>query len=320
MTNKRKQPHQTQAPQQGQQTQSNNAALESASTTRAAKKQRQQKQPKQPKKPKQPAETKVPDIDNYQLSIYYPAWVPAQKVYKGDLEKRLSDEIKDFVAFITLSDSEVEKRNKIVKKIDDAVRKHVPGAYVELFGSGRTTLALKNSDLDMVIFDPTPSELTVQKQLRKWINPLRSYLTRAMVIGARVPIMQAKADGVSVDISLNQSGGLSSFEVIRRLMAEYPQLRPLVVLLKHFLRIRDLNSAASSSLGSYAITLWVASFLKVHALMMPRRYESGDVKLGTVFLDFLKTFGEGGSFDFDAMGLDAGNNEEPICDNPAGSV
>ncbi|KAI8590633.1 hypothetical protein BDZ88DRAFT_90771 [Geranomyces variabilis] len=321
---KRKQTHQTQPPHQAQ---GNSAAFESANTTRAAKRQKQQNQPKQPKQPKLPKQpkqpkqpdTRVPDIDNYQLSIHNPVWVPANKTYSGDLEKRLSEEILDFVNFVTPSDQEIEKRRTIVKKIDEAVRAHVPGAYVELFGSGRTTLALKDSDLDMVIFDPTPSNASGAKQLRKWMRPLGFHISRPMVVPAKVPIMQAKAGNVSVDISLNQAAGLSSLQVTTKLMAEHPQLRPLVLVLKHFLRIRDLNSAPSSSLGSYAITLWVASFLKIHALMMPRRYESGDVNLGTIFLDFLKTFRDGGSFDFAAMGLDAGNNEEPICDNPVGS-
>jgi non-canonical poly(A) RNA polymerase PAPD5/7 len=42
-----------------------------------------------------------------------------------------------------------------------------------------------------------------------------------------------------------------------------PALRPLVLVLKSFLKQRKLNSAATSGLSSYAVTCMVISFLQV---------------------------------------------------------
>ncbi|KAJ3162011.1 Non-canonical poly(A) RNA polymerase papd5 [Geranomyces michiganensis] len=252
----------------------------------------------------------------YQLSIGNPAWVKGK--YTGTLQERLTAEILDFVATMSLSEKELEERREIVSRITDIVRARVPGASVETFGSVRTTLALRDSDIDLVIFESSPQYTDGPHPLQKWKNPLRNLFRSLMLIKAKTPILQGKhrETGISIDISYNQQNGMSSCEVTQKLLAEDPHLRPLVFVLKQFLRNRDLNNPASAGVGSYAITLWVASFLKMHAHLMPGRYEAGSINLGTIFLDFLKTFCEGGSFDFEHLGMDAGSSEEPICDCP----
>lgn len=130
------------------------------------------------------------------------------------------------------------------------------------------------SDIDLVVsFDSTPSFTDVAKKSRlasmgdlirksgvtKWVN---------RIFSARVPIITfATSEGLgefSVDISIrnDEDSGARAIPLIKQYLNDLPALKCLVLAIKAFLSLRDLNDASQQTLSSYAITLMCISFLQ----------------------------------------------------------
>jgi non-canonical poly(A) RNA polymerase PAPD5/7 len=69
--------------------------------------------------------------------------------------------------------------------------------------------------------------------------------------------------GISIDISLNQTTGLTAIAVIRKYLQNFPALRPLILIVKSYLSQRGMNEVYKGGLGSYSIICLVISFLQV---------------------------------------------------------
>ena len=54
--------------------------------------------------------------------------------------------------------------------------------------------------------------------------------------------------------------------VIKGYVAQLPALRPLVLVLKAYMAVQNLNSPAFGGLGSYALICMIITFLKVRKL------------------------------------------------------
>ena len=68
---------------------------------------------------------------------------------------------------------------------------------------------------------------------------------------------------LKVDIILNSTSGVDSAKCIQGLLTKYPALRPLSLIVKHLLALRNLNEVFSGGIGGYAIVCLVVSFLQV---------------------------------------------------------
>ena len=104
---------------------------------------------------------------------------------------------------------------------------------------------------------------------------------RVQVIAARVPIVKFNsvhgkqnvtydqsnqffnAAGIAIDISLNQTTGLTAIAVIKKHLEYFPALRPLILIVKSYLNQRGMNEVYKGGLGSYSIICIVISFLQV---------------------------------------------------------
>ena len=71
---------------------------------------------------------------------------------------------------------------------------------------------------------------------------------------------------MKVDLSINSTDGVTVLPKIKQYLDTMPALCPIIMTVKMFLAVRDLNSAATGGLGSYALTLMAISFLHVSQL------------------------------------------------------
>jgi DNA polymerase sigma len=92
-----------------------------------------------------------------------------------------------------------------------------------------------------------------------------------------------RVDYVSLDISFEGGlhNGLQANRVVTALMAESPALRPLVLVLKQFLKERGLMESYSGGLSSYGLVLMVARYLQEQP---SSAMDTGSLLMG--FLDF----------------------------------
>jgi non-canonical poly(A) RNA polymerase PAPD5/7 len=65
-----------------------------------------------------------------------------------------------------------------------------------------------------------------------------------------------------VDISLNQTNGISAGKIINQYLEVLPGARQLIMVVKAFLSQRSMNEVYTGGIGSYAVICLVISFLQ----------------------------------------------------------
>eukprot|EP00656_Telonema_subtile_P051445 TRINITY_DN6919_c0_g1_i3.p1 TRINITY_DN6919_c0_g1~~TRINITY_DN6919_c0_g1_i3.p1 ORF type:complete len:924 (+),score=275.15 TRINITY_DN6919_c0_g1_i3:247-3018(+) len=158
-------------------------------------------------------------------------------------------------------------------------------AQVHLFGSRSVGLALAASDIDLVL---VPScalhEQQRQTALVKLGGLLQSsggWLTGRVkscqaVLSTSMPVLKVCMEHgwaqpnqmpqrVHVDISMQGSkphAGLAAVQVVHELLQGMPPLKALVLVLKQLLVSNNLNHPYTGGLGSHALTLMVAAYVR----------------------------------------------------------
>jgi len=117
---------------------------------------------------------------------------------------------------------------------------------------------------------------------------------------ASVPVLKIHTtSGIPVDITITHRNhsGCRARTIIQEFLQNYSELRPLVLVLKQFLRQNGLHNPYTGGLGSYCLVLMVTSFLQVYTYSEP----GGKVNknLGTLLMDFLQLYGM--KFEFDRV-------------------
>lgn len=69
-------------------------------------------------------------------------------------------------------------------------------------------------------------------------------------------------EGVEVDISLGSDDGVKAAEIIKLKLKEYPEAKPLTILLKAFLKARRLTDVSQGGLGGYSLVNMVIAHLQ----------------------------------------------------------
>lgn len=80
------------------------------------------------------------------------------------------------------------------------------------------------------------------------------------------PLIILKIAGIAIDISLNQTTGITAITVIKKYLEHFPALRPLILIVKSYLNQRGMNEVYKGGLGSYSIICMVISFLQVRSV------------------------------------------------------
>mmetsp|Transcript_31 Transcript_31/g.58 ORF Transcript_31/g.58 Transcript_31/m.58 type:complete len:303 (-) Transcript_31:56-964(-) len=211
----------------------------------------------------------------------------------------LHNEILDFVDWVQESQEVKTQRQQLVERIKDVVRGCYADAIVMVFGSCATGLNLPQSDIDILVYNPNKSEVAMINKLThkllaadicKSIEPLKH---------TKVPIikLQDKRTDLQVDISFNRTNGIYCVKLVKFLMKKFPELRPIIVVLKAFLKSRSLNETYHGGVSSFLLTMMVTSYLQ-------RQYKRGGtdkMDLGMHLVEFFRLYGT--TFNYDEVGI-----------------
>ncbi len=192
---------------------------------------------------------------------------------------------------------EAQRRMGLVDRLSAAVKQLYPRAQVKVFGSFATGLYLPKSDVDLQVFFPERNELDMMKRIS---NALVGTCTSIEQIkSAKVPIikLQDKATLINVDISFNRSNGIYCVKLVQGLLRKYPELRPLLIVLKCFLKCRGLNEPYTGGIGSFLLTMLVTAFLQ----RQYKRRRTDRVDLGQHLLEFFEYYGK--HFNLEHVGI-----------------
>jgi non-canonical poly(A) RNA polymerase PAPD5/7 len=219
-----------------------------------------------------------------------PPWLDTHCVGR-DLS--LHDEITRFLLYATPYVEELQVRMALVEQIKQVVHSLWPNAKIAAFGSFDTGLFLPISDLDLVVLN-LPASLAPKHAMFKLARQLRRRglgYNLQVISQARVPIIKLTEESthLDVDICFDQTSGIHSSAFVKAKMQEWPELKPLVVLLKYFLRLRNLHEPFSGGVGSYALVIMTLSFLQMYEAYNHGSEQSND--LGQLLFEFFYLYG-----------------------------
>eukprot|EP00347_Sterkiella_histriomuscorum_P022131 403331574 len=205
----------------------------------------------------------------------------------------------DFVNFVTPSKEDKEIRNKVATSIEEVIKGVFPDCHVFVFGSCATGLNLPNSDIDLIVYQPDVSESRMITKVADAIVRQKKCKTIDVLKNTKVPLIKITDSefGVNVDISFNRTNGVYCVKLVKQLLQMFPELKPLMMVLKCFLKSRQLNEPYSGGVGSFLLTMMVTSFLQ-------RQYKLGNTNnldLGKQLLDFFKLYGT--EFNYQHVGI-----------------
>eukprot|EP00371_Babesia_bovis_P003144 XP_001611791.1 hypothetical protein [Babesia bovis T2Bo] len=96
--------------------------------------------------------------------------------------------------------------------------------------------------------------------------------------------------GVKLDISIWQAEAINTTNFVKAKCKQYKYLQPLVLLIKLFLQLRNLNDTYIGGIGSYLLYCMVLSFLQLHDATCRKNVDSHNT-LANMFIDFFYYWG-----------------------------
>ncbi|KAI8393642.1 uncharacterized protein BYT42DRAFT_609416 [Radiomyces spectabilis] len=216
--------------------------------------------------------------------------------------KRLQKEVECFLRYMEPTEAERQLREYLVHKIRWAVQsRYSEDVEVHVFGSFGSNLYLPNSDIDVVVCTPPHIQVTL-RNLARVLENAGVCSSPQVIEKAMVPVIKFRdlLTDLPVDIVIDSTSGLGSGKVIRQMMKKQPALRPLTLIIKHFLALHDLNEVFTGGIGGYATVCLVMSFLQIHPKLASGRMKAEN-NLGVLLLDFLQLYGH--HFSMDTVGI-----------------
>ncbi|KAH0480055.1 MAG: uncharacterized protein KVP18_003696 [Porospora cf. gigantea A] len=165
-----------------------------------------------------------------------------------------------------------------------------PSSQVEVFGSYYNGLYLPHGDIDVCVCHVnTADPLTCLKALtvNLYSTGVASHIE--LITKAKVPIIKMidAESNLPVDVSFNQESALTTSQFVRDQMESNRWFRPMVLILKLFLRQRNLSETYRGGVGSYLLSVMVVSFLQQSVSML----KTGHCNLGSLLTAFFHLYG-----------------------------
>ena len=229
----------------------------------------------------------------------YP-WITQKTTeYKGIL--KLHFEICDFYNYIKPLKSEHEIRLKSFSILKELITSKFPAWRVKVFGSFPNEIFLSDSDVDIVVISSERKD-NAKKTMDKlydflYLNSsLFDYIKR---IDAKVPIikLQLKETKINLDISVDRKNGYDAKRIIKKSLNDFHALKPLIYLLKYFMRQKKLNETFSGGISSFLLFNLVLAFLQYKS----KTDFSAGFNLGQLLVDFFQFYGF--EFNYDEIAI-----------------
>lgn len=213
---------------------------------------------------------------------------------------RLSREIRAFTAFITPTPEEEDAARAAIGDVQ-ALINTIKGVKTEVVGSRSSGLASPMSDIDINLslheqerFDPEQDRMKSLTLLRKVVKAVSKYNRTSkrrhtfaatnFRATARVPIVSLMHMPTGLPIEIQASNGaFNGLAYAKSFQRDYPQVRSIFLLLKHTLRLRQLNQGPLGGLTSYPLLNMIVASCQ----SLDTRSEPVDAELAHYLLEFL---------------------------------
>lgn len=141
----------------------------------------------------------------------------------------------------------------------------MPNIEIKSFGSFSTKLYLPNADIDLVLIDTTVNKNVLLKHVATILKNNPDKFTNIDVIAsAKVPIIKFidMENNYNIDVSFNKLDGLFQTREVLKSFKIYPEIKPLIFVMKIYLRQRNLNQTFTGGVGSFLLFCLILAFLR----------------------------------------------------------
>ncbi|EEP82072.1 predicted protein [Uncinocarpus reesii 1704] len=214
-------------------------------------------------------------------------WLDYLETSGHDGISRMDDEIKAFEAYISPVPQEETAVENLVSELADLLQR-ADHPQPLLIGSRQTGLALRHSNIDLLIPLPDPdgsfesrgpsptrpkvAELQLERQAQ--ISRLlrgTAIFNSVTLIRSRIPIVTAVHAATSLRLTLHCGTQFpTSLEFIQSYQSEFPTLRPLLAILRMVLEQRSLFGPQNQGINNYTLTMMIVAALKLSEGKYPR--------------------------------------------------
>ncbi|CDR96853.1 Poly(A) RNA polymerase protein 2 [Babesia bigemina] len=200
---------------------------------------------------------------------------------------KLDVELAKLLEWIAPSDEERAHKEKLctyLAHVGDQLRR--ASTFADATG-----LSLPGGDIDVCI-QTTEDELSTLKLLVYAMSKMDLLHSFECIFNAKVPVVKAidKATGVKLDISIWQQNAMDTTQFIKDKCEQYKYMQPLILLIKLFLQLRNLNDTYIGGIGSYLLYCMVLSFLQLHVSSCSRSKDEENT-LASLYVDFFYYWG-----------------------------
>ncbi|KAL7719149.1 Poly(A) RNA polymerase cid11 [Entamoeba marina] len=187
---------------------------------------------------------------------------PRKPKHSRSPEDLLNEQLAQIFDDIILPKNQLDIRRDVASRVESVLNENFDGFYFKavIYGSTEYGLCLKNGDLDICCTCERIIDLDFYQQFAKCFDN-NNFEVKLVIETARVPIIKMTDlfTNVNIDLSFNQLAALHHTEFFNMIIDTNPLFQTVVVLLKHWLKIRDLNTPFRGTLSSAAL-----SFLVIH--------------------------------------------------------
>ena len=260
-------------------------------------------------------------------NLFHPWIKPSSKCHVTNGMLKLHYEILDFCDFIQLTNEEKLLREKSFNYIKSVIEEKFSEYRCRLYGSFKLGLSLPDSDIDMLIIESEEKEKDKDKdknseddnsQLKKIkVNEIIKSIYNVLystnkfsyieMIKAKVPIIKCtlKETGINVDISFFRRNGTDAVDIIDKVLKEFPEIKPLLLVIKYTLRQRQLNEIYKGGISSFIIFSLIYYYISDIRKKILDDLKNGkredELTLGHLLVGFFNFYGF--MFDYDKVGI-----------------
>lgn len=208
----------------------------------------------------------------------------------ADMIRSLTNEIKAYEAYMRLSPREEAASELVISNVNSVARNNKEMQTLSLLGSRSTGLATPTSDFDFSSILPdrlirycnapksedssaqSPSykrranfkeTVPVLEEMKTHFRLSTKFINTKVIRYASVPILQCThvATGLGVQIQ-TKAPSQAEHEYKLASLSEFPSLRPLYIIIRSLLELRNLTTPFEGGLSSYSIFIMIVTALK----------------------------------------------------------
>ena len=215
-------------------------------------------------------------------------------------------------------------KEEITKYLSEIINNLFPDSKLSIYGSSLYHLDIDTSDLDLSISTESKISLSDLEKYLIENNNNNQFNKIDAILSASVPIIKLEIDflkmnndkikdlyklllntkyynkyynfneeneivnkmnKINIDISLNSAKN-EQLEFIKNVLKLYPEIKPLIKIIKKLLQLRDMNNSYKGGMSSYCLFLLIYSYIKIY---YNKENENiiNNVDYGSLLIEFL---------------------------------